>query len=220
MMCKRKAFTLIEVIVVIGIIAIIAALLFPVFKEAKKRAYIGSCATKLRQLGEALRLYGNDHENWAPPWSTSSSMISGKPGLLGRHYNGDPAKWKAALMSYNGKTSDQFWCELDPHKGKKFLGHLEPEGSERWIHTSYMVNFTFGPNMFGTREGVFQLHLDDVASGWHLPSSMTVYISDVSWADGSAPPGVNRLIGNHDRGRSINGLYLDGHVQHAVVEKL
>jgi prepilin-type N-terminal cleavage/methylation domain-containing protein len=63
----RAAFTLIELLVVIAIIAILAAILFPVFAQAKVSAKTIVCMSNMRQLGMALQLYLGDHDDvWAP----------------------------------------------------------------------------------------------------------------------------------------------------------
>ena len=64
-MKRRTAFTLIEIMVVVGIIAIIAALLFPVMVEAKRRSKESVTLSNLRQCGVALTLY--DVEALDPP---------------------------------------------------------------------------------------------------------------------------------------------------------
>ncbi len=63
---KRKGFTLIELLVVIAIIAILAAILFPVFARARAKAYQTQCLNNLKQLGTALAMYAQDHENRLP----------------------------------------------------------------------------------------------------------------------------------------------------------
>jgi len=59
---RWKGFTLIELLVVIAIIAILAAILFPVFAAARERARITTCASNLRQLGLASRMYSQDND--------------------------------------------------------------------------------------------------------------------------------------------------------------
>jgi len=63
---RRKGFTLIELLVVIAIIAILAAILFPVFATARERARQTSCLSNIKQLSLALLMYGNDWNNQSP----------------------------------------------------------------------------------------------------------------------------------------------------------
>lgn len=63
----RHAFTLIELLVVIAIIAVLAAVLFPVFAQARERARQAACLSNARQLSMALYMYTQDHdENFCP----------------------------------------------------------------------------------------------------------------------------------------------------------
>src|SRR5215212_8993403 len=64
----RGGFTLIELLVVIAIIAILAAILFPVFSKARERARQTSCANRLRQLSTATNLYYQDWDGFFPQY--------------------------------------------------------------------------------------------------------------------------------------------------------
>jgi prepilin-type N-terminal cleavage/methylation domain-containing protein len=64
---KAIAFTLIELLVVIAIIAILAAILFPVFAQARESARQAMCSSNMRQLGLAMRMYISDYDEvWFP----------------------------------------------------------------------------------------------------------------------------------------------------------
>jgi prepilin-type N-terminal cleavage/methylation domain-containing protein len=63
----RCGFTLIELLVVIAIIAILAAILFPVFAQVREKARQTSCLSNLKQLGTAMLMYVADHDGYFPP---------------------------------------------------------------------------------------------------------------------------------------------------------
>src|SRR5687768_13614532 len=63
---KRRGFTLIELLVVIAIIAILAAILFPVFAQAREKARSASCLSNLKQIGLGAMMYLQDHDDMYP----------------------------------------------------------------------------------------------------------------------------------------------------------
>ena len=74
---NRKGFTLIELLVVIAIIAILAAILFPVFAQAREKARSASCMSNVKQVGVALMMYAQDYDETYPmAWSYGDAYTS------------------------------------------------------------------------------------------------------------------------------------------------
>ena len=75
--CHRAGFTLIELLVVIAIIAILAAILFPVFAGARQAAQKTTCISNLKQLGLAVNMYNSDNKETFMPGSTTGWVLEG-----------------------------------------------------------------------------------------------------------------------------------------------
>jgi prepilin-type N-terminal cleavage/methylation domain-containing protein len=97
----RKGFTLIELLVVIAIIAILAAILFPVFAKARERARQTSCLSNLKQIGLALHAYFSDWDDTLQPLETYITY-------------GDGKGWTERVREYN-KNLTLFQCPSDFH---------------------------------------------------------------------------------------------------------
>jgi prepilin-type N-terminal cleavage/methylation domain-containing protein/prepilin-type processing-associated H-X9-DG protein len=95
---KRKAFTLIELLVVIAIIAILAAILFPVFAQAREKARSIACISNLKQLGLAMMQYTQDYDEKNP---------------AGQNGWGGGQGWAGQVYPY-AKSVGVFQCPDDP----------------------------------------------------------------------------------------------------------
>ncbi|HEX8551417.1 MAG TPA: prepilin-type N-terminal cleavage/methylation domain-containing protein [Abditibacteriaceae bacterium] len=90
-----SGFTLIEILIVVAIIAILAALLFPAFKSARERSNQTSCASNLQQIGLAVQLYRNDEKRYPsslafllPESGGEASKSLGNPPTVLTYLNG------------------------------------------------------------------------------------------------------------------------------------
>src|SRR5438270_9321582 len=64
---ERRAFTLVEVLVVIGIIGVLLSILMPVLSKVRQQAYAAKCASNLHTLGQAWQMYVNANRGTCPP---------------------------------------------------------------------------------------------------------------------------------------------------------
>src|SRR6059036_2655013 len=100
---KRYGFTLIELLVVIAIIAILAAILFPVFAQARDKARQAACFSNQKQIGSAFMMYVQDYDETYP---------------MGAHWWGNPGwmYWPELIFPYT-KNKLIFQCPSNRYKG-------------------------------------------------------------------------------------------------------
>src|ERR1700758_2151824 len=101
----RSGFTLIELLVVIGIIAVLAAILFPVFAQAREKARQISCASNLKQLGLGVSLYVQDYDETYPTLDTNNPVL----GVVNDGSVKMWSSWMPQVYPYV-KSKDVFKC--------------------------------------------------------------------------------------------------------------
>jgi prepilin-type N-terminal cleavage/methylation domain-containing protein len=162
-MATRRGFTLIELLVVIAIIAILAAILFPVFAKAREKARQTTCTNNQRQIALSVTLYAQDHEEVLPARETVWGDLSLAKGILacpsvrksqnGYGYNGylggvamgdvkTPERCPVTLDATTPAITD-FSAQIDARHGKSVIltcldGHVDKKsfaGSKNQLDT-------------------------------------------------------------------------------------
>lgn len=226
--CKRRnIFSLIELLIVIAIIAILAALLLPALQKAKMTALRIRCAGNLKELGSGIVLYAGDHGEWLPyglvvPASAEPNSIAWDKE---RHF-------RYALLGYIDKAEKNITSPSnDPQAVNRspFYCPAAPKHDEGGIRMDYSCNMKL--LYFGRFNKNTSYNLQYYASDWGRMSNLLGNI----WQDASGevlPTGTSKSIsgrgllmdggmqgfiyGNdktrlrHDK--SANGLYADFHV--------
>jgi prepilin-type N-terminal cleavage/methylation domain-containing protein len=129
-MKRRSGFTLIELLVVIAIIAILAAILFPVFAKARERARTTSCLSNMKQLGTAFRMYMDDNEDTLPGAAPFDSSYR-KGHWVEMTQWGGPATVNAPMRPEDGAL----WPYV-----RTAAAYLCPSAAEPGLRLSYSMN--------------------------------------------------------------------------------
>ena len=109
---RRHAFTLIELLVVIAIIAILAAILFPVFAQAREKARQTACLSNTKQIGTAVQMYLQDYDEQLFFYASTASPSQSRTGAVIPTSQKDALRWWNIVMPYI-KSAAVFACPSD-----------------------------------------------------------------------------------------------------------
>jgi prepilin-type N-terminal cleavage/methylation domain-containing protein/prepilin-type processing-associated H-X9-DG protein len=149
----RRGFTLVELLVVIGIIALLISILLPSLNKARKAAQNVQCQSNVRQLAMAAIMHANDRRGYIPTCTEHEIVFNDvDPSRQRFQYrsNGQLKDWASALLPYLGKREDVnfedapndvakiFWCPSDDMIDQG--GYRMNNVSHEWIKVSYGIN--------------------------------------------------------------------------------
>jgi prepilin-type N-terminal cleavage/methylation domain-containing protein/prepilin-type processing-associated H-X9-DG protein len=237
---KRAAFTLIELLVVIAIIAILAAILFPVFAQARKKARAATCTSNLKQIALAALQYASDYDGYCLRFASDVSRIDANflgEAVPARGY-AEAYYWQALWMPYT-KNTQIFFCPdgyQDFRQAPRYVNTVSGQPiREIWGH--YGINY----------EGLCKRRAPfNIRGLYSVPNPANTFLVMDSWsvspavdgddnaarflgcgAVGSSADvgiGLNLPVGDARRGdrhhNRFNVAYVDGHVKSVTAGEL
>jgi prepilin-type N-terminal cleavage/methylation domain-containing protein len=201
---SRSAFTLVELLVVIGIIALLIAILMPALGRARKQANTVTCMAQTRQIATAVVLYSNENRGWLP-----------SPGWLSNDQNMFPAGRRLSNWLYNEDLRNGTFAEKDLQNGLLFP-YLK-------VTRMFRCPDDTGPWASGSSQNMTSFLMNGAVCGYGavLTTKVTQFKTDaiIFWEvtpfdsgngnDGSSFPS-ERQADRHLKGSNVGCL--DGHV--------
>lgn len=186
----RHAFTLLEVVVVISIIALLSALLFPVFSRVREKSRSSTCESNLRQIQLAVQMYSADNSHyplWFNEYGISTPLPNSKPGK----------GWAVRIMPYV-KNNSIFQCPSESIPSSDDPNASVVVGSPAFTDYGYNLNLTGVPESMLVTPSITISFVDDIPSP--------------AWGYAHLLEENDSLSGTrHYQG--INCAFVDGHVK-------
>lgn len=212
-MFRRSGFTLIELLVVIAIIAILAAILFPVFAQAREKARQVNCTSNLKQIALALIMYAQDYDERLPLYRTNY------PGSGQAHGSYD------SIHPYIG-NEDVHICPSDRFEWAASSRSGFPEGSGVFRQTmvaSYTIlqpgtSSSFIPNLPWGQSLAQFTRPSETITVFEANGGLARYWADVGFNTDGSPRDNMDSSGNLGRmayrhNMQMNVAYVDGHAK-------
>jgi prepilin-type N-terminal cleavage/methylation domain-containing protein/prepilin-type processing-associated H-X9-DG protein len=211
----ERGFTLIELLVVIAIIALLAAILFPVFARARENARKSSCQNNLKQIGLSFKQYVQDYdEQW--PTSSNGGNNNVDDALKVANWQGHVAN---VLVPY--LKNSQVWACPSETSGNNNLGVAPPAGYPGVFKVHYGYNYS-GVQNGTTPSGTSEPGCGNSEANMVRPAELAVlWDSRNRWSDGTNffTRDVDSYRNNTTTYLTMrhlgtgNFLYADGHVK-------
>jgi general secretion pathway protein G len=213
----RRAFTLVELLVVITILAILAALLFPVFARAKASAKQTQCLSNLHQIGVAIQLYMSDSDDFFPHCVDASDKYA--PQI----WNGQ-AQWQAQIPDI-----PLINVALQPYAKSQEIFHCPSDTGTKTLDADIGIPFPTSPSLFQQYGCSYLMRTEIVFDGlsgtaFATPADINVLFDGAGNWHGSGRPlqpnDNDSTIGPLVSGYRYNTLFGDYHAKNVSSNQL
>jgi prepilin-type N-terminal cleavage/methylation domain-containing protein/prepilin-type processing-associated H-X9-DG protein len=216
-----QAFTLVELLIVISIVALLAALLLPALASAREAGRKANCLSNLRQIGIAIQAYAIDNGGKipygpkAPPFSNPSDFYpsTGSPTSLISLQNGAPVGLGLLLQAHIGNQPRILFCPssdqpLDTEAELAKVGHYQAQSGFYYRHAGN-TSLHDDPTKPSAPENLQLDHLGNNRNGLPIRALAvdTIFLCPSDLAAYNVKPRTNH------RQRFADILFADGHVQ-------
>jgi prepilin-type N-terminal cleavage/methylation domain-containing protein len=218
-----KAFTLVELLVVIGIIALLVAILLPALQKARSAAVQTQCLSQHKQILQAFYLYAHNNQNRLPPaqFNNRDDFIGGSPYWVAwwnRYLAGQYLNIKTRGKDYNPSTfTEGYTAKLDTKAAHIFCPEYYPEKAQR-AASGGAVNSDLG---YGVNTHQNAKVMGNRLTGLRTPARVIVLVDvnrGIVWEKfyyGQSSPGGSTDQGlvayRHAMGRNTVVSFGDGH---------
>jgi prepilin-type N-terminal cleavage/methylation domain-containing protein/prepilin-type processing-associated H-X9-DG protein len=193
---RRNGFTLIELLVVIAIIAILAAILFPVFARAREQARKSACLSNTKQIALAVSMYAQDYDE-----------------ILPMRYTDQTHSWKDSVEPYL-KSAAIYRCPSNPRANTPDSLGKYPGGYAMWLPdpplAAQMPGAAYPQPMAGIAYPASALIILEHSYNWADTGPYLQYNEPAK--DKNALAGPSEWNSGHDK-KACNIVYLDGHAK-------
>ena len=229
-----RAFTLVELLVVIGIIALLIAILLPTLSSARNSAKGIACLSNIRQIGQSTTFFVNDHNLWTPKgWWNNGPTDEYAPKDGWNNDRNPPWEWVGPMWGWDtvllkyAETKDIFRCPGDP--SDKFRGEFDdndnpashPDGNTGEgfkldnIPASYGYNSSNNPSLWhsykvtqvpNASKSILLFEKSEESTIHHLATWWGANAADIAAVEPDFPDNLARHRHGSDRGQGRNSV--------------